>query len=219
MGIFTKDNLGVKMTTLDFLLNRYAARGQKSPIKLFSKRWERFPKIIKELGFTTGAEIGIETGKFTKNIARHNPQLKLFAVDSWKTYRDYVGSSLANQDVLSAYYKNAKEILKPFNVKIVKDFSMGAVEKFKNKSLDFVYIDANRRYEYVAEDIKEWSKKVKKGGLIAGSSYYNGVSADFGGMQTNYGVKRAVDEFVKENKIKYLFVLARDPLPTWMFVV
>jgi hypothetical protein len=219
MGILSRDNLLVKQTTLKFLLSQYGVKGQKSPINLPYKRWERFPNIIADLGFTVGAEVGTERGMFAKNLVSYNPQLKLFVIDAWKTYRDYNGQPQVNQEKMDAYYQRAKETLKPFNVKFVKDFSMDAVKKFRNKSLDFVYIDANHRYEYVAEDIREWSKKVKKGGLIAGSSYYNGIYADVGGMQTNYGVKRAVDEWVKKNKIQYLFVLAKDSMPSWMFVV
>ncbi|MBF8249508.1 MAG: hypothetical protein HW400_109 [Candidatus Levybacteria bacterium] len=219
MRALPKDNLYVKMTTLNFLLNRYGVRGQKSPINLPYKRWSRFPELIKELGFTSGAEVGVERGRFAKNMVRYNPQLKLFAVDAWKTYRDYDGLPLVNQEVLSSYYLKAKQTLKPYNVQIIKDFSMDAVKKFANKSLDFVYIDANHRYEYCLEDIGEWSKKVKKGGLVAGHSYFNGIHSDLGGMQTNYGVRRAVDRWVKENNIKYLFVLAKDQVPSWMFVV
>ncbi len=205
------------MNTLDFLLKKYNARGKRSPINLSYRRWDRVPKLIKELGFTTGAEIGVHKGKFTKNMIRYNPQLKLFGVDAWELYRDY-DAPLVNQEKLSSFYLQAKETLKPYRVKLVKAFSMDAVKKFVNESLDFVYIDANHRYEYAMEDIREWSKKVKKGGLVAGRNYYNGLYVDFGGMQTNYGVKRAVDEWVKKNNIKPLFVLSGEEMPTWFYV-
>jgi len=37
--------------------------------------------------------------------------------------------------------------------------------------LDFVYIDGHHGFKYVAEDICEWSKKVRKGGVIAGHDF------------------------------------------------
>lgn len=206
------------MNTLDFLLDRYKVRHRKSPINLAYKRWDRFPKLIKELGLTAGAEIGVERGRFAKNIISRNSQLKLFGVDAWRLYQDYDGYPFINQEKLSSFYLKAQVALKPYNVKLVKAFSMDAVRKFVNESLDFVYIDANHRYEYAIEDIREWSKKVKKGGLVAGRGYYNGPYADFGGMQTYYGVKKAVDERVKKNNIRQLFVLSGEVLPTWFYV-
>jgi hypothetical protein len=206
------------MTTLDYLLAKYDVGRRKSPIGVFYTRWYEFPRLIRELGFTKGAEVGVGRGSFTRNIIGRNPQLKLFAVDAWKLYKDYDGYPYINQAKLDAYYQKAKGILKPYNVKFVKDFSKDAVRKFANGSLDFVYIDANNRYEYSAEDIKAWSKKVKKGGLIAGNNYCNGLTSDFGGMQTYYGVKKAVDEWVKKNQIRHLFTLAKDRSPSWMFV-
>ena len=206
------------MNTLQFLSDKYNLRSKKSPINLSLKRWERFPKLINELGFTVGAEIGVDRGRFAKRICQVNPKLKLFGVDAWKLYRDYNGSRSLNQATLDRFYAKSKETLKPYNVKLIKAFSMDAVKKFANESLDFVYIDANHRYEYCMDDIKEWSKKVKKGGLVAGGDYCNGLYADLGSMETNYGVKRAVDEWIKKNNIKSLFTLTRGTMPTWVYV-
>jgi glycosyltransferase involved in cell wall biosynthesis len=48
---------------------------------------------------------------------------------------------------------------------------MQAVTDFADESLDFVYIDGNHQLKYVVEDIVEWTKKIKKGGIIAGHDY------------------------------------------------
>ncbi|GAI57889.1 unnamed protein product [marine sediment metagenome] len=61
-------------------------------------------------------------------------------------------------------------------------------------NLDFVYIDGNHAYEFVKEDIKNYWPKVKKGGVFGGHDYYN--------LSKAREVKKAVDEFVKENKLK-----------------
>ena len=204
--------------TLDFILDKYNIGDQKFPVNLPYKRWDRIPKLIRELGFAAGAEIGVKKGRFARNICRYNPQLSLYGVDVWEIYQDYDGLPLVNQEIMLSYYGKAQEILKPYKVKLIKAFSMDAVREFADESLDFVYIDANHKYEYCVEDIREWSRKVRKGGLVAGHDYYNGLRADFGGMQTNYGIKRAVDEWVEKNSIKYLFILAGDEMPTWMYV-
>jgi predicted O-methyltransferase YrrM len=95
---------------------------------------------------------------------------------------------------------------------------MDVVKNFGDESLDFVYIDSNHKYEYCKEDVREWSKKVKRGGLVAGHDYINGVSEDIGGTQTDFGVKRAVDEWVEVNSIEPLFIFDKGKSPTWFYV-
>jgi hypothetical protein len=46
---------------------------------------------------------------------------------------------------------------------IVRAFSRNAAGRFANASLDFVYIDANHKYPFIAEDLRLWWPKVKRG--------------------------------------------------------
>ena len=59
-----------------------------------------------------------------------------------------------------------------------------------DKSLDFVYIDANHDYKFISQDIDLWYPKLKDGGILCGHDYYC--------WEGFFGVKRAVDEFIKE---------------------
>ena len=54
---------------------------------------------------------------------------------------------------------------------IIRASSMDAVRDFQPESLDFVYIDANHSFDYVMQDIIEWSRRVRKGGIVAGHDY------------------------------------------------
>lgn len=49
--------------------------------------------------------------------------------------------------------------------------SLEAAEKFKDKSIDFCFIDADHRYSHVSKDIRAYLPKVKKGGILAGHDY------------------------------------------------
>ena len=102
----------------------------------------------------------------------------------------FVGGKVLLEDMLTAK-KQARELLKNYNVKWLYMKSMEAVEKIKDESLDFVYIDADHSYEFVKDDIEYWTKKVKKGGLVGGDDYNPGKE----------GVIRAVDEYCQKNKI------------------
>ena len=117
-------------------------------------------KHFARLGFTTGAEIGVCWGRYSEILCRTNPRLKLLAVDDWRrnrTHRSYAGT---------------KRRLAKLNVTIDRRSSMDAVADVRDKSLDFVFIDADHKYVSVCEDIREWSKKVRIGGIVSGHDYY-----------------------------------------------
>lgn len=48
---------------------------------------------------------------------------------------------------------------------------MDVVKEFANGELDYVYIDGNHDFQNVTNDIAEWSKKVRKGGIVSGHDY------------------------------------------------
>ena len=81
---------------------------------------------------------------------------------------------------------------------------MDALADFEDKSLDFVYIDANHEYSYVFEDITKWYKKIKKGGIISGYAYRLSKAGN-----TKLQVVYAVNDYVRKYKIKHLFILGR----------
>ncbi|MBI4058106.1 class I SAM-dependent methyltransferase [Candidatus Microgenomates bacterium] len=158
------------MNTLDFILNKYnLTLDQVSPIYLNFSRWTELPNLFKELGFTIGAEVGVELGAFSKYLIQDNPKLKLYCIDSWKEYGLNDGKS---QRRLDDYYERAKIKLAPYNCEIIKAFSMDAVKQFTDESLDFVYIDAAHDYDSIKEDIEHWSKKVRKFGIVSGHDYF-----------------------------------------------
>ena len=127
------------------------------------------PQFFVEMGFTQGAEIGVDKGEFSLQLAQAG--LKLFAIDPWQSYQDY--RVTRRQEAFDSFYQETKQRLAPYpNCQIIKKTSMEAVEDFADESLDFVYIDGNHEFRYIAEDLVEWTKKVKKGGVVAGHDYF-----------------------------------------------
>lgn len=119
-----------------------------------------------------GAEIGVYNGDNARYILNILDIQKLYLVDRWDMLAQYI-------PLLHEYKNNDK-------VELIKRYSNEAVFYFKDESLDFIYIDANHEYEYVVEDIKLWTPKVKIGGLIAGHDYISSP-----------GVRKAVQETYK----------------------
>lgn len=127
------------------------------------------PEFFVEMGFKVGAEIGVYKGEFSEKIARSG--LTLYAIDPWQIYKGF--ENQRGQARLDFQYEHTKRVLTPYpNAKIIRKTSMDAVEDFEDGSLDFVYIDANHEFRYIAEDLAEWTKKVRKGGIVAGHDYF-----------------------------------------------
>lgn len=145
-----------------------------------------------ELGYKAGAEIGVAQGYFSEAMFKVIPDLKLYCVDIWKPYSENRWS--ANEDRNEKYYQTTVDRLSKYNCEIIRKMSMDAVKGFPDNSLDFVFIDANHSFDYVMEDLIEWSKKVRIGGIVSGDDYYHFRKA---------GVIEAVDAYTKAHGIKF----------------
>lgn len=125
------------------------------------------PEFFKMMGYKVGVEIGVCKGEYSEILAKAG--LKIYSVDPYTTYPGYSGAGI--QERLDAELAEATERLAPYDATIVRKTSMEAVKGFEDESLDFVYIDGHHEFKYVVEDIAEWSKKVRKGGCIAGHDF------------------------------------------------
>lgn len=126
------------------------------------------PAFLAENGFKKGVEVGVYKAEFTEEFAKAG--LEIYGVDPWMA-QGYEGHEhrQARQDFL---YGHAQRVVGKYpNCKLIRKTSMEAVKDFADESLDFVYIDGNHGLKYVVEDLWEWSKKVRKGGIIAGHDW------------------------------------------------
>ncbi|RJR26972.1 class I SAM-dependent methyltransferase [candidate division WWE3 bacterium] len=158
-----------------------------------------------------GAEIGVEQGVFSEIICLNNNVKKLYSIDAWKSYRGY--RDHVRQQKLDSFYELSKMRLAKYNCEIVRKFSKEAASDFIDGALDFVYIDANHEYAHVQDDIMLWVKKVRVGGIVSGHDYVRRK-----GQDSFYGVVRAVNEYVIENKIEELVIYRGDTSPSWKFI-
>lgn len=200
---------------------------QKSPIVIRTSRFKGLIELFKELNFKVGAEIGVAGGKFSQWLFHGIPGLKLYAIDPWESYKDYVEHhDEVGQIILDDCLAKAQQRLTGKNVEFIRKFSMDVVKDFKDNSLDFVFIDGNHTFEYVINDIAEWSKKVRPGGIIAGHDFWNSIRerrimpelTDDKERIKLCQVKDAVYSWTATNQIKLWFVTKGDSCPSWMFI-
>lgn len=166
------------------------------------KKWYR--QTISNIQNGTIVEVGVYGGVSVLSVIdiciKNNNTI--YAIDPWEKLE-----TLTDQKVDEKTIKNAQERAKSLrlnlekiidkyqyhnHLKLICDFSPQASNNFEDSSLDLVFIDGNHTYDAVVKDINGWWKKVKPGKMLSGHDY----------DVKKFGVKKAVDEFVKENNLK-----------------
>lgn len=207
--------------TIEYLIERFRPdTSKKLPWELHNINRTIMAQTLKDLGFTTGAEVGVAQGIHARILCEQIPGVKLYAIDVWdhyKGYREYTSK-------IHGYYNEARERLKSFdNAVMIKKFSMEAVKDFEDGSLDFVFIDGAHDFKNVAMDVSEWIKKVRLGGILYGHDYKRSIPT-----RSRYinDVKDVVQAFAYAKHIVPWFAITcdiPDPIigrdnPCWMFV-
>jgi hypothetical protein len=155
-----------------------------------------------------GAEIGVHLGDFSQQILDSISPKELHLIDPWEhqdssIYKDawYGGAAKGGQAELderySSIFKRFDQNIQAEQVKVHRGYSTDVLRQFPDQYFDWVYIDGNHLYEYVKEDLDLSLHKVKAGGFIIGDDYTEG------GWWEG-GVKKAVDEFAKNQTVHLL---------------
>jgi len=158
---------------------------------IFGENWFSYPNLYKQVveEFPNGSkfiEVGSWKGRSASymavEIANSGKDIEFYCVDPWDKTDDRL-------HLFPTLYQTFIDNMKPveqyyFPLKITSE---EASKKFKDKSLDFVFLDGSHEYEDVKSDILSWLPKVKSGGILAGHDFYtDGVGFP--------GVSRAVYE-------------------------
>ena len=168
--------------------------------------------MLAERGAKIGVEVGTDHGKYAEQLLQGIPGLRLACIDPYVAYTE--GKEVHTQKEMDKIYEEAlaRTQKEPYICQINRMTSMDAVGGLDDNIFDFVFIDGNHSYDFVKEDIREWTKKVKPGGIVAGHDYKEDPI-------NNYGVIQAVNEYVKENHISPWFILhgGGKLVDCWMF--
>ena len=202
------------MTTLDYIFNKFHISSDDQtnlPIAIPNVGRNNLAQWLHELDFKTGVEVGVAAGEYSQILCQANPQMQLYGVDPWKPYRGY--RDYTRPQTFTRFYDQAATKLNQYpNYTFIPKFSLEAVTDFPDRSLDFVYIDANHNFQNVTNDIVEWSKKVKIGGIISGHDYYKHRHHE------HIHVYQVVNAYTDSYRIRPWFVLGGDHPRSWMWV-
>lgn len=144
-------------------------------------RGEYILRLIHKYGWTIGAELGVWYGETYFRVLEGAENLTLIGVDNWDS--KYPLTTRKDQTKnRKGVYEGARNF--PGRAVIMEMDTAEAAEKIPDRSLDFVFIDADHSYEGCHRDIVNWLPKIKDIGWILGHDY------------TWPGVNRAVHELL-----------------------
>ncbi|MDC6464867.1 class I SAM-dependent methyltransferase [bacterium] len=127
-------------------------------------------------------EIGCWKGKSSSymatEIANSGKSIQFDCVDIWEggeehfdpTSPTFEPNLVSNPKYLYELFLNNMKPVKGY-FQSYKGYSLEIVKQYKDKTLDFIFIDASHDYDNVFADITEWYKKLKPNGIIAGDDY------------------------------------------------
>ena len=180
--------------------------GDTLPNKARNCGRDTLAKFMGEMGFKSGAEIGVLKGDYAQVLCHAIPGLHLKLIDPWLPFGRNYGS--ANR--MNACMERAKFKTEGFDVEFIRKKSMDAVDDVPDNSLDFIYIDEMHEFDPVMMDLIRWTPKVKRGGIIAGHDYSN--------IYYQFGVILAVQAYTYAHNIYHWYVTDIDQHPSFFWV-
>ncbi|NOR88060.1 MAG: hypothetical protein GQ527_10655 [Bacteroidales bacterium] len=130
--------------------------------------------IVNHMKFELVLEIGVLRGEFSAFLLRTCPAIKKYhMIDPWQNLNDWNKPSNFNTETFHVIYNEMLSNTEfARNKRIVhRGKTVEVIDKIKNKSLDFIYIDGDHTLKGITTDlIKSW-EKVKPGGIIAGDDF------------------------------------------------
>jgi len=136
------------------------------------KRFGWLIDVIRARGYNIGAEIGGHKGNTTAKVLSGCPNLKLIVVDKWEDivpdpHGEKIGCEEDNMEEIKSIFDKRTHSFKD-RLTVLRGDSVEMASKVEDNSLDFVFIDADHRYESVKADIRAWVPKLRPGGMLSG---------------------------------------------------
>lgn len=174
-------------------------------------------QVIDAMGLKgEGVEVGVAFGENAEIILDTCLLRRLWLVDPW----DYVvgenpkGFADAIKNWIGCY-NYCRDKMSRFGNRavMIQSDSVSYSVRFADKSLDFVYIDANHMRPYIDNDLAAWFPKVKKGGIFGGHDYHMVNTPEY-----VCEVKDVVDSFFADKEYQLHITNSEGDAPSWYII-
>jgi len=138
-----------------------------------------------------GTFMGKSAAMMAVEIINSGKDIKYDCVDHWLGSPEHRlgGCAQTHEVVHGTLYDVFVENIEPVKdyVNPIKMSSVEASQLYEDESIDFIWLDADHKFESVTEDLEHWYPKLKKGGIFAGHDY-----------APQWGTHKAVNRFIEK---------------------
>ena len=174
-----------------------------------------FLDLIKEKKPKTFLEVGVFHGVTARNICEllhkiHNGNFKYIGLDLFEESDENKSEIIPNVNFSNPFkkfyfkfikrknpysFEAVEDLLKKFknNVHLIKGNSNRIMKEIEMSKIDYVFLDGGHDYETVKNDLNNCIEVLNNSGTILCDDY---------NLSYAPGVKKAIDEFVKDNDFK-----------------
>lgn len=191
-------------------------------------------EIVEHLNLTSGAEVGVQVGHFSRTVLSIWKKAKFYAmIDLWRAQANYSDAANVDNAKQEKNYAEARDAVTEFGsvARLYRNSSLDVASVVADASLDFVYLDARHDYCGVSDDLQAWWPKLKIGGIMAGHDFLTAAEAqrlsrNSGGEKNHWevcengtimprAVKGAVHDFACVVRVKIFHT--REKPSSWYF--
>ena len=205
---------GLKRTLLLPLVENLVRLAElRAPLRMLARA--EFGHLLNRLELLgEGVEVGVAAGEFSRTILDIWEGRRLHLVDPWRHLPNYVDLTNVSDAAHEELFRSLPQLLASHRdrYRIHRMLSQQAAESFDDRSLDFVYIDAEHTFEAVQNDLALWFPKARAGGIVAGHDFVDGSLPE-----GQFGVRKAVLEFEQQKGLR-VAVTAENEWPSWYVV-
>lgn len=131
-------------------------------------RWEVVSRLVSEIGARRVAEVGVEKGLTARFLLEQHPGIDYVGVDPY-----FMAGKGELNTVLDGYHSNLSAWMQeryPAS-RLIRATGDEAVSAFPDGHFDLVFIDADHDFLPVRNDVRQWTRKVRSGGLVVGHDF------------------------------------------------
>lgn len=137
-------------------------------------RHDFWAKLLKELGSTTAAEIGVWKGDFAAHILKECAALqRYYMIDPWRRLDDWNKPANVDDALFEDIYAEAmsKTQFAEERITVLRGTTSEVIDAIPDDTLDFAYIDGDHTLKGIAIDLIRAYAKVKPGGVVGGDDF------------------------------------------------
>ena len=157
----------------------------------YQSYYDRIAKMVQHPNnFARFLELGTYKGNSICYLAdkisdyRELDEMSICTIDTFNPTSTSSNTWKQESDLKEMCYSNIEKLGMTDIIDVMEGTGHRWVTLFEDEYFDFVFIDADHKYESVKQDIEDWYPKVRKGGILAGHDY----------AQSQHGIRKAVDD-------------------------